>query len=390
MVAVGNQLLAGFGTTVFETTTRLAIEHGSVNLGQGFPDDEGPASMKQVLAEYTGQASNQYPPMMGLNTLREAVSRHAGRFYGLALDPVSEVLVTSGATEALAASLFGLLNPGDEVVVFEPLYDAYLPLIRLAGATPVPVRLAPDHWQVPMEALAAAFGPRTRAVLLNNPMNPTGKVFSDDELEAIAAHARAHDAVVICDEVYEHLVFDGARHRPLMTLPGMRDRCVRIGSAGKIFSLTGWKVGFVSACPALLSVITRAHQFLVFTTAPNLQAAVAHGLDHEVDWYTGLAARLERQRDYLAGSLAAAGFHVLESQATYFLTVDTRSFGDLDDVAFSRALTIEAGVTGVPVSAFYGADPPRHLLRFCFCKRMSVLEEAVARLSKWRGLEQAG
>ncbi len=382
--AAGNRLLAGFGTTVFETTTRLAIEHGSVNLGQGFPDDEGPASMKSFLAEYTSTRSNQYPSMMGLPALREAVARHANRFYGLDLDWQREVLVTSGATEALAASLFGLLNPGDEVVVFEPLYDAYVPLVKLAGAVPVAVRLHPNDWSLDLAELEAAFGERTRVVLLNNPMNPTGKVFDAAELGAIAELAQRHDAVVVCDEVYEHLVFDGLRHVPMMTLPGMRERCVRIGSSGKIFSMTGWKVGFVSAAPELLSVIMRAHQFLVFTTAPNLQAAVAHGLDNEVDWYTTLADRLQAQRDYLGSALASLGFEVLKSQATYFLTVDIRPVTDADDMAFCRTMTVEGGVTGVPVSAFYASQAPRHLLRFCFCKRMDVLEDAVGRLTNWR------
>lgn len=384
VTAVGNRLLAGFGTTVFETNTRLAIEHGSVNLGQGFPDDEGPDSMKRVLASYTAGESNQYPSMMGLPALRQAVARHATRFYDIELDWQREVLVTSGATEALAASLFGLLNPGDEAVVFEPLYDAYVPLVRLAGATPVPVRLHPNDWSLDQGELEAAFSERTRVVLLNNPMNPTGKVFDSRELSVIAELAQRHDAVVICDEVYEHLVFDGRSHVPMMTLPGMRERCVRIGSSGKIFSFTGWKVGFVSAAPALLTLIMRAHQFLVFTTAPNLQAAVAHGLDHEVEWYTTLASRLQAQRDYLAGALSSVGFDVIESGATYFLTVDIRPLTDEDDVEFCRTLTIHGGVTGVPVSAFYAGHAPRHLLRFCFCKRMDVLENAVERLSNWR------
>jgi N-succinyldiaminopimelate aminotransferase len=385
MVASGNRLLAGFGTTVFETCTRLAMEHGSVNLGQGFPDDEGPDALKQQLADYTVRESNQYPSMMGLPALREAVARHGKRFYDLDLDWQKEVLITSGATEALAASLFGLLNPGDEAIVMEPLYDAYLPLVRMTGATAVTVRLEPPEWTLDLARLEAAFSDRTRVLLLNNPMNPTGKVFTINELEAIAALCRRHDVVVVCDEVYEHLVFDGREHVPLMTLPGMRERCVRIGSSGKIFSMTGWKVGFISAAPELLGVISRAHQFLVFTTPPNLQAAVAYGLDHEIDWYTTLASRLEAQRDYLGGTLEKIGFSVLPSQATYFLTVDIRPLTELDDQSFCRALTIDGGVTGVPVSAFYVEDAPRNLLRFCFCKKMPVLEDAIQRLRKWRG-----
>lgn len=384
VAAAGNRMLAGFGTTVFETNTRLAVEHGSVNLGQGFPDEEGPPSMKRVLAESTDAGSNQYPPMMGLPALRQAVARHAQRFYDLDLDWRHEVLVTSGATEALAASLFGLLNPGDEAILIEPLYDAYLPLVRLAGATAVPVRLHPPAWTLDLAELERAFGERTRVLLINDPMNPTARAFSREELTAVAELAARHQAVVVCDEVYEHLVFDGRDHVPMMTLPGMRERTVRIGSAGKIFSLTGWKVGWVSAAPELLAPISRAHQFLVFTTPPNLQAAVAHGLDEEIEWYTGLAGRLAARRDYLAAGLDDIGFTVLPCQSTYFLTVDIRPLTDQDDQSFCRSLTIDGGVTAVPVSAFYAAAAPRHLLRFCFCKRQSVLEEAVARLSRWR------
>jgi N-succinyldiaminopimelate aminotransferase len=321
---------------------------------------------------------------MGLPALRQAVASHADRFYGLELDWQAEVMVTSGATEALASSLFGLLNPGDEAILVEPLYDAYLPLVKLAGAVPVPVRLEPPGWTLDLDALERAFSERTRVLVLNNPMNPTGKAFERAELEAIAALAVRHDIAVICDEVYEHLVFDGREHLPMMSLPGMRERCVRIGSAGKIFSMTGWKVGFVSAAPTLLTTIARAHQFLVFTTPPNLQAAVAHGLDHEIDWYTGLAGRLQEQRDFLAGSLAEIGFEVLPSNATYFLTVDIRPLSDEGGQAFCRRLTVDGGVTGVPVSAFYAGEPPTHLLRFCFCKKMSVLLEAVERLGRWR------
>ncbi|GJL83532.1 MAG: aminotransferase [marine bacterium B5-7] len=384
VTTVGNRILAASGTTVFVTNTRLAIEHGSVNLGQGFPDEGGPVSMMNFLADYTHQQSNQYPPMMGLPELCQAVARHAERFYDLKLDWSGEVMVTSGATEALASSLIGLLNPGDEAILIEPLYDAYLPLVRLTGATPVSIRLNPPDWSLDLDALKRAISPRTRVIVVNNPMNPTGKVFSRDELVAIAELAIANDIVVIADEVYEHLVFDDLEHIPMMTLPGMRERCVRIGSSGKIFSLTGWKVGFISAAPALLKTISRAHQFLVFTTPPNLQAAVAYGLDNEVEWYTSLAHRLQAQRDYLSDSLESLGFVVLPSRATYFLTVDIRAVSDDNDVSFCRTLTIDGGVTGVPVSAFYIGDAPDHLLRLCFCKDMSVLEDAVGRLRRWR------
>jgi aspartate/methionine/tyrosine aminotransferase len=319
--------------------------------------------------------------MMGLPALRQAVARHDRRHYGLELDWASEVLVTSGATEALAACLFGLLDPGDEAVVFEPFYDAYVPLVRLAGAEPRLVSLSPPHWSVDEETLRAAFGERTRVVLLNTPMNPSGKVWRRAELEILASLAREHDAVVVCDEVYEHLVFDGAEHVPMITLPGMRERCVRIASAGKTFSLTGWKVGYVMAAAPVLQSITRAHQFLVFATAPNLQQAVAFGLDHEQAWYGRLAADLQRCRDLLGEGLERIGMRVLPSAGTYFLNADFRPLdSSVGDFEFCRRITTEAGVTAVPLSAFYGSGGVDHLIRFCFCKRPEVLKEAVDRL----------
>jgi len=383
-VVIQNSVLAALGTTIFETNTRLAIEHGSVNLGQGFPDDEGPQSMKNLAATYTNQQSNQYPPMMGLPILREAVSKHAKQFYDIDSDWKSEVLITSGATEALAATFFGLLNPGDNVILLEPLYDAYVPLIRLVGATPKPMRLSPPNWSVDFEALEKSIDANTRMLVLNNPMNPTGKAFTHAELLEIARISIKHDLIVVCDEVYEHLVFDNRPHIPLVTIDGMRNRCVRISSSGKIFSFTGWKVGFILTSEHLLKTITKAHQFLVFTTPPNLQAAVAFGLENEQQWYTSLASRLQQQRDYLSTSLTELDFSVLPSEATYFLTVDITNLTDQTDQEFCANLTIDGGVTGVPVSAFYEINPPTHLLRFCFCKKMSVLSDAIERLTKWR------
>lgn len=383
-MVIQNSVLAALGTTIFETNTRLAIEHGSVNLGQGFPDDEGPQSMKNLAATYTNQQSNQYPPMMGLPILREAVSKHAKQFYDIDSDWKSEVLITSGATEALAATFFGLLNPGDNVILLEPLYDAYVPLIRLVGATPKPMRLPPPNWSVDFEALEKSIDANTRMLVLNNPMNPTGKAFTHAELLEIARISIKHDLIVVCDEVYEHLVFDNRPHIPLVTIDGMRNRCVRISSSGKIFSFTGWKVGFILTSEHLLKTITKAHQFLVFTTPPNLQAAVAFGLENEQQWYTSLASRLQQQRDYLSTSLTELDFSVLPSEATYFLTVDIANLTDQTDQEFCANLTINSGVTGVPVSAFYEINPPTHLLRFCFCKKMSVLSEAIERLTKWR------
>jgi N-succinyldiaminopimelate aminotransferase len=383
-VVIQNSVLAALGTTIFETNTRLAIEHGSVNLGQGFPDNEGPQSMKNLAATYTNQQSNQYPPMMGLPILREAVSKHAKQFYDIDSDWKSEVLITSGATEALAATFFGLLNPGDNVILLEPLYDAYVPLIRLVGATPKPMRLSPPNWSVDFEALEKSIDANTRMLVLNNPMNPTGKAFTHAELLEIARISIKHDLIVVCDEVYEHLVFDNRPHIPLVTIDGMRNRCVRISSSGKIFSFTGWKVGFILTSEHLLKTITKAHQFLVFTTPPNLQAAVAFGLENEQQWYTSLASRLQQQRDYLSTSLTELDFSVLPSEATYFLTVDITNLTDQTDQEFCANLTIDGGVTGVPVSAFYEINPPTHLLRFCFCKKMSVLSDAIERLTKWR------
>ena len=379
-----NSTLGALGTTIFETNTRLAVEHGSVNLGQGFPDDEGPQSMKDLAANYTNEQSNQYPPMMGLPALRQAVSTHAKQFYDIDSDWQRETLVTSGATEALAATFFGLLNPGDEVILMEPLYDAYVPLIRLVGATPKPIRLSPPDWSINFDALESSINGKTRMLVLNNPMNPTGKAFSYDELSEIARLAIKYDLIVVCDEVYEHLVFDSKPHIPLISLKGMRERCVRISSSGKIFSFTGWKVGFILTSENLLKTITKAHQYLVFTTPPNLQAAVAFGLENEQQWFTSLASRLQQQRDYLSSSLSTLGFSVLPSESTYFLTVDINNLTDQTDQQFCSELTINGGVTGVPISAFYDENPPTHLLRFCFCKKMSVLQDAVERLTQWR------
>ncbi len=378
-----NQVLAGYGTTVFEVMSKLAIEHGSVNLGQGFPDVDGPDDVRQAAADAVMAGPNQYPPMLGVPELRQAVADHNARFYGIEVDWQTEVMVTSGATESLAACLFALLEPGDEAVVFEPLYDSYMPIIRRAGATPVPVRLEPPDWRLPEAALAAAFGPKTKLLLLNTPMNPTGRVFTADELAFIADLLERHDAYAICDEAYEHLVFDGRRHLPLMTLPGMRDRVLRIGSAGKTFSLTGWKVGYTTADASLLGLVAKAHQFLTFTTPPNLQRAVAYGLGKDDAYFAELAGELQHKRDLIRDGLTRIGFAVAPCDSTYFINADFRPLGfDGDDVEFCRHITVEAGVTAVPVSALYGEGGPRHFVRFCFCKRDGVLNEAVDRLAR--------
>ena len=377
-----NDVLSGYGTTVFEVMSRLAIEHGSINLGQGFPDEEGPESIVAKLDQSTRQAPNQYPPMMGIPELRQAVAAHAKRFYDLDVDWQSEVMVTSGATEALATSILSLLNPGDEAVVFEPLYDSYVPMLRRAGAVVKLVPLSPPDWSIPAERLAHAFSKRTKLLLMNSPMNPTGKVFGTDELALLADLLKRHDAYAICDEVYEHLTFDNLAHVPLMTLPGMRERCIRIASAGKVFSMTGWKVGYVTAAPELMAVMSKAHQFLVFTTPPNLQRAVAYGLDEEEAWYTSLAGELESKRDQFAEGLARIGFDVLPTHGTYFISADFRPLDfDGSDIDLCRQLTVECGVTPVPVSAFFANESVDHLLRFSFCKKREVLDEALGRLA---------
>jgi len=378
-----NSVLSSYGTTVFTVMSALALEHGSINLGQGFPDEEGPEDIRRVAAETVMAGPNQYPPMMGIPELRQAVATHNKRFYGLDVDWQSEVMVTSGATEALADCFLELIEPGDEVVLIEPLYDSYLPMVRRAGGVPKLVRVEPPAWEMPRADLEQAFSERTKLLVLNSPHNPAGKVSDAEELAFIAGLLERYDAYAICDEVYEHLVFDGAAHVPLMTLPGMRERCLRIGSAGKTFSATGWKVGYITAAPALMAAVAKAHQFVTFTTAPNLQKATAFGLGKEDAYFEGLAADQRQKRDRLAAGLAAAGFEVLPSAGTYFLSVDIRSVGfNGDDEAFCRHITTEAGVTAVPVSAFYQEAGIDHFARFCFCKQDSLLDEAAMRLQR--------
>ncbi len=378
-----NPVYTNLSMTIFEVMSRLAIEHDAINLGQGFPDVDGPDDVKRLAAEELTSGLNQYPPMMGVVELRQAVAAANARFHGLDIDWQGEVLVTSGATEALSDCMAALIEPGDEVVAVEPLYDCYLPLIRRAGATPRLVRLTPPDWRLDPAMLAAAFGARTKAILINDPMNPAAKAFTDDERALIADLVIKHDAYAICDEVYEHIVFDGRRHHPLMTLPGMRERAVRIGSAGKTFSLTGWKVGYVTAAPRLLDPITKAHQFTTFTTPPNLQKAVAYGLAKGDDYYRGLAGDLERKRDRFAAGLVDLGLPVVPCAGTYFISCDISSLGFADDVSFCRTMTVEAGVAAVPMSAFYDRDGPKNFVRFCFSKRDEVLDEAIGRLSAW-------
>ena len=379
-----NSLLRGTGTTIFTVMSALAAAHSAINLGQGFPDTEGPADLVQAAAAALLDNRNQYPPLTGVPELRAAVAAANARFYGLPIDPVNGVVVTSGATEAITACLMALIEPGDEVVLIEPLYDTYLPVVRMLGAVPKLVRLGPPDWALPRAALRAAFGPRTKLLLLNSPMNPCGKVFSAEELACIAALLTEHDAYAVCDEVYEHLVFAGARHIPLMTLPGMAGRTLRIGSAGKTFSLTGWKVGYVSGPNALIDIVAKAHQNLTFTTPPNLQRAVAVGLAKPDAYFAGLAADLQARRDLLRDGLERLGFQTLRADGSYFITADVAGLGFAgDDYAFCRTITEEAGVAAIPVGAFYAADPPTHYVRFAFCKQPAVLRAALDRLQVW-------
>ncbi|HEX3757086.1 MAG TPA: aminotransferase [Kofleriaceae bacterium] len=387
----GNATLSGYGTTIFEAMSALARDHAAVNLGQGFPDERGRLDLRRAAADYVVDGHNQYPPMMGMPALRQAVAAHDRRFYGLEVDWQTEVLVTSGATEALADCLLGLLEPGDEVVVLEPAYDTYVPVIRRLGAIPRTVRLVPPAWTLPREELAAAFSPRTKLLLLNSPMNPAGKVFTRDELAFIASLVERHDAFAMCDEVYEHLVFGDARHVPLMTLPGMRDRTLRIGSAGKTFSVTGWKVGYITAPAAMLRPITKAHQFVTFTTPPNLQHAVALGLGLDDAFFQDIAAPLARGRDRLVAGLTALDVPVLPCDGTYFVVLDVSRWlrPDEDDIAFCRRLVVDAGVVLIPMSAFYEAAPPRHLVRACFCKEDATIDGALERLHTWARRQRA-
>ena len=384
---MANPLYDALPTTIFSVMSGLAKDLGAINLGQGFPDAPGPLAIRQQAAEAVLNGDNQYPPMPGLPGLRQAVAGHYARRQGLELDWASEVTITSGATEALACAILALVSPGDEVVMFQPLYDAYAPMVRRAGGVPRLVRLQPPHWRFTRADLEAAFSDRTALVMLNNPLNPTATLCPEADLALLAEFCVRFDAVGVCDEVWEAVVFDGRVHHPLMAQPGMRERCVKIGSAGKLFGLTGWKVGFVCAAPALTSVIAKAHQFLTFTTPPNLQTAVAWGLDNPGDWFETMPADLQRSRDRLAAALRAEGFVVLDSQGTYFLNIDLPGSGiSADDRTFCLRAVQEAGVAAIPVSAFSEADPVTTIVRLCFAKRDETLDAGAERLAKARTL----
>ncbi len=377
-----NSIIAALPTTVFEVMSQLARAHDAVNLGQGFPDDPGPLDVRQKAADAVLHGYNQYPPMRGLAELRSAISAHYKEWHALEYDADAEVLVTSGATEALAAALLALIEPGDPVLLLQPMYDAYLPLIRRAGGIPRFLTLQPPHFELTEAALAAAFaGPtRPKLVVFNNPQNPAARVYGEAELALLAKHCVAADAVVVSDEVWEHVVFDGAQHIPLASLPGMRERTVKIGSAGKIFSLTGWKVGFVCAPAVLLNATAKAHQFLTFSTPPNLQSAVAFGLSKPRSSFDAMRTDLQASRDHLQRGLTELGFEVLPSQGTYFLNLDVRAFGK-PDVDFSQWLVREHRVATIPVSAFYAEAPVTSVVRLCFAKQRATLDLALERLA---------
>ncbi|WP_129841519.1 pyridoxal phosphate-dependent aminotransferase [Streptomyces sp. RFCAC02] len=376
-----NRRLEGLGTTIFAEMSALATATGAINLGQGFPDTDGPEAVREaaVRALRDGRG-NQYPPGPGVPELREAIAEHQRRFYGLAFDPATEILVTAGATEAIAASMLALLEPGDEVIAFEPFYDSYTASIAMAGAHPMPLTLRAPDFRPDLDALRDAITPRTRLLLLNSPHNPSGMVLTRGELAAIAELAVRHDLLVVTDEVYEHLVFDG-EHVPLISLPGMRDRTVCISSGGKTFSFTGWKVGWVTAAAPLVAAVRTAKQFLTYVSAGPFQYAVAEALRLPGDYFTGLREDLRAKRDLLAAGLATAGFEVHRPQGTYFITTDIAPLTDEDAATFCRALPARCGVVAIPNSVFHttpGVGTTQ--VRFTFCKRGTTLDEAVARL----------
>jgi N-succinyldiaminopimelate aminotransferase len=371
--------LRGFGTTIFAEMSALAVATGSVNLGQGFPDTDGPPELLETAIAAIRAGQNQYPPGPGIPELRAAIARHQERFWGLTFDKDAEVLVTTGATEGIAAAMLALAGPGDEVVVFEPLYDSYAATIAMAGATRKVVTLRTPDYAFDPDELRAAITGRTRLILLNSPHNPTGKVFSRAELELIAGLAREHDLLVVTDEVYEHLVFDG-EHVPMATLPGMRERTVTISSAGKTFSATGWKIGWVCAVPELVAAVRTAKQFLTYVSGAPFQPAVARALDLDDGYYAGFRDGLRERRDLLCDGLEKLGFTVFRPAGTYFATVDVRSVGYDDGLRFCRELPERAGVVAIPSTVFYDTEAGRSLVRFAFCKRPQVLADAVKRL----------
>ncbi|MDQ2814829.1 MAG: pyridoxal phosphate-dependent aminotransferase [Actinomycetota bacterium] len=381
-----NRRLAGLGTTIFAEMSARAVATRSINLGQGFPDIDGPVKIAQIAADaILAGRGNQYPPGLGIPELRQAIADHAARFYGLRYDPEQEILVTAGATEAVAAAMLALVEPGDEVIAFEPYYDSYAASIAMAGGVRVPVTLRPPDFRPDLDALARAITERTRLILLNTPHNPTGSVFTRDELAVIARLAVAHDLLVVTDEVYEHLVFEG-EHVPIASFPGMRERTVTISSAGKTFSFTGWKIGWVKATPELVTAVKTTKQFMTYVSGGPFQYAIAEALALPDEYYTGLREGLMAQRDLLVSGLADLGFTVYRPQGTYFVTADIKSLGEADGMEFCRTLPERARVVAIPAAVFYDDKAAAAtLVRFAFCKRPEVLTEALARLARLSG-----
>ena len=378
--------VAGFGASIFSEMSALARQHGAVNLSQGFPDFASPAWIRDAAKRAIDADLNQYAISQGAPRLRQALAAKEAACYGLAYDPDTEVTVTSGATEALFAVMPALLDPGDEVIVFEPCYDSYAPSIVMAGGIPRFVRLEAPDWRFDPATLEAAVTPRTRLILVNSPHNPSGKVFSHAELEAVADLCRRRDLIAVTDEVYEHIVFPPATHIPLATLPGMRERTVTISSTSKTFSLTGWKVGYALAPPDLSDAIRRVHQFVVFCSATPLEEAMADAVQHapERGYYAAFLADYEARRDFLYDALAAVDLHPQRPQGAYFIMCDVSHLGFPDDVAFARYLTTDVGVAAIPPSAFYSSPPPQQMARFCFAKNPQTLQAAAERLAAWR------
>ncbi|TCC53291.1 putative succinyldiaminopimelate transaminase DapC [Kribbella capetownensis] len=373
--------LDGLGTTIFAEMSALAVATGSVNLGQGFPDTDGPDSLLEDAIAAIRAGANQYPPARGIPALRQAIVDHQKRFYDLSYDPDTQVLVTTGATEAVAAALLALVEPGDEVIALEPYYDSYAAGIAFAGGRRVPVTLRAPDYRLDLDELRAAVTPRTKVLLINSPHNPTGTVLTDDELRGICAVAIEHDLVVITDEVYEHLVYDGRQHTPLASYDGMAERTVSISSAGKTFSVTGWKIGWVTGAPSVVTAVTTAKQFLTFTSGAPFQPAVANALALGNEYFDALRADLQSRRDLLCDGLAALGFEVHRPAGTYFVTTDIRPLGHTDGIAFCRMLPERAGVVAIPHQVFYDNPAPgRPLVRWAFCKQPQVLQEALTRL----------
>lgn len=384
MTSLAERLSGPASTTIFETMSGLARDLGAINLGQGFPDMDEPPALVEAAQRALAAHSNQYPPMRGLPELRQGVAAYYAREQGLDLT-ADNVVVTSGATEALAASLLALVRPGDEVILVQPLYDAYLPLVQWAGGTARLISLEPPHWTLPLDKLAAAIGPTTRGIVLNTPNNPTGTMLSRAELEGIGRLAEAHDLWLICDEVWEGMVFDGTAHLSPLSLPALAERTVKIGSAGKIFSMTGWKVGWAVAAPRLAAAVAARHQFLTFTTATPLQWAVTEALGLPAEWHREHRARYAAAKQQLTTGLSQAGFTVLPSSGSWFVTIDLAASGlPNNDEAVAERLIRKAGVAAIPVSAFYAGAPEKGYLRLCFAKQAATLEEAIERLARFR------